>query len=445
MFKALADKASSAVSSLRGSAAPSAVPSPAPSAPHSPAPLGDNHEDPGRIRQYAEIAKALQHDDIPVSHADCESCNIPCEYKDTPDGNGPTAQIGNAWDGKTYEEYVEDKYGNIEGMPDMVEQDWESDLPGSGGPPVGRVVVISTGKSNWLRDHVEEEEGLAHQINEVLLEQPSTEKKSKGGNPLDPSTYVKASAFPTPSSPFTKPVTQLPALYSSSMVSQSDDPTDQMTIVFPDWKVCLEVENSREGAQSLWDGAMSGTLGRAGRLLQKDGEGVERRRSFVLPYRAIVLLCSHKNRDKRCHIAAGLLRPVLIDCLERNGVTVDEVGSSLANLDGPPLEELEGTDAEREAEVGRRIENIESVQGGQGGEVGVFNISHLGGHRYVGVMLILFPSGAYLSYGRVSPHQIPRVVEETILQGKVVPGLIRSGTGLARPGAANKDMGFLSW
>jgi (2Fe-2S) ferredoxin len=58
---------------------------------------------------------------------------------------------------------------------------------------------------------------------------------------------------------------------------------------------------------------------------------------------------------------------------------------------------------------------------------------------------ILFPSGAYLSYGRVSPHEIPRVVEETILQGKVVPGLIRSGAGLARPGAANKDKGFLSW
>jgi (2Fe-2S) ferredoxin len=218
-----------------------------------------------------------------------------------------------------------------------------------------------------------------------------------------------------------------------------------MALVFPDWKVCLEVENSPEGAKALWDGALSGTLGRAGRLLQNEGQGVERRRSWVLPYRAIVLLCSHKNRDKRCHIAAGLLRPALIGCLERNGVTVDEVGMSLARLDGPPLEELVGTDAEREAEVGRRIENIEGVHGGEGGEVGVFNINHLGGHRYAGVMLILFPSGAYLSYGRVSPHEIPRVVEETILQGKVVPGLIRSGAGLARPGAANKDKGFLSW
>lgn len=58
---------------------------------------------------------------------------------------------------------------------------------------------------------------------------------------------------------------------------------------------------------------------------------------------------------------------------------------------------------------------------------------------------ILFPSGAYLSYGRITPQEIPRVVEETILQGKVVPGLLRSGSGLARTGAAAKECGFLGW
>jgi (2Fe-2S) ferredoxin len=182
--------------------------------------------------------------------------------------------------------------------------------------------------------------------------------------------------------------------------------------------------------------------------------------------RRVLTSGSHKTRDKRCHIAAGVLRPALITCLEKNGIAVDETGASLGRLDGPPLEELEGTDAEREAEVGRRIETIDSVHGGHGGEVGLFNINHLGGHRYAGVMLvsgprprpktffaymlanntqILFPSGAYLSYGRVTPHEIPRVVEETILQGKVVPGLLRSGTGLARPGATGKDCGFLGW
>lgn len=67
---------------------------------------------------------------------------------------------------------------------------------------------------------------------------------------------------------------------------------------------------------------------------------------------------------------------------------MDETGSSLTHLDGPPLEEVAGSAEERELEVGRRIEQIPGVHGGEGGEVGVFNINHLGGHRYAGVMLV---------------------------------------------------------
>lgn len=118
-------------------------------------------------------------------------------------------------------------------------------------------------------------------------------KKSKGGDPLDPSWYVLPSQFPPPSTPLSHPVSQPPALYSSSLISQSDDPEDQMTLVFPDWKVCLEVENSSDGAKGLWNGALAGNLGRAGALLTNDGEGVSRRRSYVMPYRAIVLLCEY--------------------------------------------------------------------------------------------------------------------------------------------------------
>ena len=56
----------------------------------------------------------------------------------------------------------------------------------------------------------------------------------------------------------------------------------------------------------------------------------------------------------------------------------------------------------------------------------------------------MFPSGAYLSYGRVSPGEIPRVVEETILQGKVVPGLLRTAVGVKREGKVHGE-GFLGW
>lgn len=60
---------------------------------------------------------------------------------------------------------------------------------------------------------------------------------------------------------------------------------------------------------------------------------------------------------------------------------------------------------------------------------------------------ILFPSGAYLSYGRIIPQEVPRIVEETILKGKVVPGLLRNATGVARGKREGKRCGegFLGW
>lgn len=132
-------KITSAVSSLAGS----------------PGPLPPDHLSPAREKEYAELANALEAIHVPVSHADCASCTEPCaDGSNGHTGNGTVAEIGNAWNGKTYPEYVLEKYGDLGELPEGFDTDWESDLPGSGGPPVGRVVVISTGKSNWLRDHV---------------------------------------------------------------------------------------------------------------------------------------------------------------------------------------------------------------------------------------------------------------------------------------------------
>lgn len=119
------------------------------------------------------------------------------------------------------------------------------------------------------------------------------------------------------------------------------------------------------------------------------------------------------------------------------------------------------SDEERNAEAARRLGEIESVGGGEGGEVGIFNINHLGGHRYAGVMLvscpsianaeltsqILFPSGAYISYGRVTPQEVPRIVEETIVRGEIVPGLLRNAVEVTRQGGKKTvdGHGILAW
>lgn len=138
MLKSITSAVSSAVASARGSPAP--------------VPLGDDHCDAGRLKQYQAIANALSDAHIPVSEGDCVACDAPCaDGQNGSSGNVP--EVGNAWDGKTYDQYVLEKYGDLGPLPPTVDTDWESDLAGSGGPPVGRVVVISTGKSNWLRDH----------------------------------------------------------------------------------------------------------------------------------------------------------------------------------------------------------------------------------------------------------------------------------------------------
>lgn len=48
-------------------------------------------------------------------------------------------------------------------------------------------------------------------------------------------------------------------------------------LLFPDWKVVHEVENTPGGAKELYDAL--------------DGKAEGRQRSWVLPYRAVILLC----------------------------------------------------------------------------------------------------------------------------------------------------------
>lgn len=116
-----------------------------------------SHRDPTRVRAYASIAQDLEKARVPVDHSDCAACDLPCPVDDSAKKNGYTGKLnaGAAWDGKTYEQYVVDEYGDMGVLPSAFEQDWESELMGSGHPPPeGRVVVFATGKSDWKKDHL---------------------------------------------------------------------------------------------------------------------------------------------------------------------------------------------------------------------------------------------------------------------------------------------------
>jgi hypothetical protein len=109
------------------------------------------HDSAARSQAYAHLATDLQQAGVPVSLADCAACDHPCDDLDKTAGQ--IIETGKPWDGKPYTEYVNDKYGDLPEWSDAIETDWESDLAGSAQGGRGRVVVVSTGKSDWERDH----------------------------------------------------------------------------------------------------------------------------------------------------------------------------------------------------------------------------------------------------------------------------------------------------
>ena len=126
-------------------------------------------------------------------------------------------------------------------------------------------------------------------------------------------------------------------------------------------------------------------------VLQRDTA----RARFLAPAQDIttptVLICGHGSRDSRC----GTLGPILQDAFEQE--------LRRRNMDG-----------------------------------NVAQISHVGGHKFAGNVIMYVPpalggeegnplSGAGIWYGRVGPEHVEGLVEETLVKGRVVLELLRGG------------------
>lgn len=103
---------------------------------------------------------------------------------------------------------------------------------------------------------------------------------------------------------------------------------------------------------------------------------------------ATILICGHRGRDVRCGILGPLLREQFQSELKRRGIV---------------------------------------------GEVHV--ISHIGGHKYAGNVIIYLPpsarghrlAGTGIWYGRVDTTKVEGIVEETIVGGRIIYELFRGG------------------
>lgn len=132
----------------------------------------------------------------------------------------------------------------------------------------------------------------------------------------------------------------------------------------------------------------------------------------------LVLICGHGGRDMRC----GVLGPVLQAEFEKQ-----LAGVGINVLRGPVLDES----VNAPALPGTGEEMTETDWTNVTARVGL--ISHIGGHKFAGNVIIYLPptsknkagdphplAGHGVWYGRIEPKHVSGVIAETIIRGNIV-------------------------
>ena len=130
----------------------------------------------------------------------------------------------------------------------------------------------------------------------------------------------------------------------------------------------------------------------------------------------VVLICGHGGRDARCGTLGPMLKQEFEEKLERQNIELLR--------DAPPVEAVE---------VNTAVEGYTPTA-----RVGL--ISHIGGHKWAGNVIIYIPpaftrndlAGKGIWYGRVEPGHVEGIVSKTIMEGKVIKDLFRGGIGRDR-------------
>lgn len=138
----------------------------------------------------------------------------------------------------------------------------------------------------------------------------------------------------------------------------------------------------------------------------------------------VIMICGHGKRDQRCGIMGSLLQAEFEEKLPKFGIDVVETGSD-----------------ERAKLAPHRRGNPELVlpsQANVSARVGL--ISHIGGHKWAGNLIMYFPKyykghpqanhplrGKGIWYGRVEPWHVEGIIEQTMKEGRIIRELFRGG------------------
>ncbi|ORZ25613.1 Sucrase/ferredoxin-like-domain-containing protein [Absidia repens] len=119
------------------------------------------------------------------------------------------------------------------------------------------------------------------------------------------------------------------------------------------------------------------------------------------PYSGLLLLCSHRRRDKRCGVTAPIL--------------AREFDHILRNKD-----------------------NMDDVE--------IVMVSHIGGHKIAGNVILYTHQGKRgIWYGLVKTCHCKAIVEETLEKGKIIQALYRGAMGNSFTSQEMKSSSLLSW
>ncbi|KAI1173984.1 FMI1 protein [Nemania sp. FL0916] len=127
----------------------------------------------------------------------------------------------------------------------------------------------------------------------------------------------------------------------------------------------------------------------------------------------LVLICGHGGRDKRCGVMGPVLQAEFERQLPRAGVEVLYGPVMDKSVSAPPL--LSGTAGDKRLTA----------------RVGL--ISHIGGHKFAGNVIIYLPptfkdsagnphalAGHGVWYGRIEPKHVEGAIQETIVKGNII-------------------------
>ncbi|RKP09195.1 Sucrase/ferredoxin-like-domain-containing protein [Thamnocephalis sphaerospora] len=113
-----------------------------------------------------------------------------------------------------------------------------------------------------------------------------------------------------------------------------------------------------------------------------------------IPYRAVILICAHQRRDKRCGIAGPILHRRFLEALEQR----------------------------RQRDAATAGDATDATTATACDDVGVFMVSHTGGHKFAGNVLI-YPAGVW--YGRVTACHVDAILERTVFGQEIIRELYR--------------------